>query len=64
MLVLSRKVGEKIVIDDKIVITVIAIAGNRVKIGIEAPSEVGIYRSELVIHMPPDAPQNGASEAA
>lgn len=64
MLVLSRKVGEKIVIDGDIVITVVGIEGNRVRIGIEAPSEVGIRRSELVIQMPPDDPQNGASEAA
>ena len=64
MLVLSRKIGEKIVIDDTIVITVIAVNGNRVKIGIEAPAEVGIRRSEVEIHLPPEDPQNGASEAA
>lgn len=47
MLVLSRKEGEKIVIDDKVTITVLNIIGNRVKLGIEAPSGVLILRREL-----------------
>ena len=47
MLVLTRKVDEKIVISGNIVITVVGIRGDRVRIGIEAPPEVGIYRQEL-----------------
>ncbi|MCD6551755.1 carbon storage regulator CsrA [Thermotoga sp.] len=47
MLVLTRKVGEKIVIGDEIVITVLKIEGNSVKIGIEAPEHVKILREEL-----------------
>lgn len=47
MLVLSRKVGEKIVIGDNITITVSRIAGNRVTLGIDAPSDVHILRGEL-----------------
>ncbi len=47
MLVLSRKVGEKLVIGDNVVLTVNRITGNRVAIGIEAPREVPIVRGEL-----------------
>lgn len=47
MLVLSRKVGERIVIDDRITIVVNRISGNRVTIGIEAPDSVRIVRGEL-----------------
>jgi carbon storage regulator len=47
MLVLSRKVGEKLVIDGGITVTVVRIQGNRVTLGIQAPAEVKIMRSEL-----------------
>lgn len=47
MLVLSRKVGEKLVIGENITIVVNRVAGNRVTIGIDAPDEVRIIRGEL-----------------
>jgi carbon storage regulator len=47
MLVLSRKVGERIQIDSGITITVVEVHGNRVRIGIEAPRQVNIRRQEL-----------------
>ena len=47
MLVLSRKLGESIAIDDRITITVIALKNNQVKLGIDAPAETKIYRQEL-----------------
>ena len=47
MLVLSRKEGEKLVIGDNITIVVSRVAGNRVTLGIEAPSDVRIIRGEL-----------------
>jgi carbon storage regulator len=48
MLVLTRKVGERIVIDGSIVVEVLEIQGNRVRIGIQAPSGVTILRQELI----------------
>jgi carbon storage regulator len=48
MLVLSRKLNEKIVIDGGIVISVVKIDRNQVRVGIEAPSDVRVYREELV----------------
>lgn len=47
MLVLSRKVGERIVIGDNVTLVVSRVSGNRVSIGIEAPDEVKVIRGEL-----------------
>jgi carbon storage regulator len=47
MLVLSRKEGERLVIGENITLVISKIAGNRVTIGIEAPQDVKIMRSEL-----------------
>ena len=48
MLVLSRKLGEKIYIGDNIVITVVDIDRGKIRLGIEAPRDVAIYRQELL----------------
>jgi carbon storage regulator len=47
MLVLSRKVGESFVIGDKIIVTVVRIAGGGVRLGIEAPVDCVVVRKEL-----------------
>jgi carbon storage regulator len=47
MLVLSRRVGEEIVIDGRITITLIAITGDRVRLGVEAPDSVRVDRLEV-----------------
>jgi carbon storage regulator len=47
MLVLSRKVGDKLVIDGNITVEIVKIEGNRIKLGFVAPSSVKIMRSEL-----------------
>jgi len=47
MLVLTRKIGEAIAIDDHIKITVVQIKGKQVRIGIEAPKETKIHREEI-----------------
>lgn len=48
MLVLTRKVGEKIRVGDDIVVTLLEIKGNRVRLGVEAPLTVPVLRSELM----------------
>jgi carbon storage regulator len=48
MLVLSRKLNERIVIDGGIVITVVKIDRNQVRLGIEAPGDVPVFREELL----------------
>lgn len=56
MLVLSRKKDEKIHIGDNIVITIVDISARGVRIGIEAPRDVSVMRSEILdrIQHPPD----------
>jgi len=59
MLVLSRKLNEKIVIDGGIIITVVKIDRNQVRLGIEAPGHVPVYREEIL----PRTKQNHDAEA-
>jgi carbon storage regulator len=47
MLVLSRKSGEKVVISVGVTVTVLEVVGGRVRLGFEAPDQVGIRRGEL-----------------
>ena len=51
MLMLSRKAGESIVVNDDIVITVVEVGRGRVQIGVRAPSYVPVYREEIVRRM-------------
>ena len=62
MLVLSRKPGETIVVGDDIIVTVVAITGNRIKLGIEAPPEVTIKRRELLFESPREQDRKAAAK--
>ena len=50
MLVLTRKLGEKICIDNEIEVIVLGIQGNRIRLGIKAPQSMFVLRSELIDH--------------
>jgi len=64
MLVLSRKKNESIVIDESIVITVVDVRGDKVRLGISAPREVPVHRSEVHAAIQSDQlPTPPASEA-
>jgi carbon storage regulator len=59
MLVLSRRESQRIKLGDSIVVTVVRVAGDRVRLGIEAPRDVVVLREELEPHeslLPPAAP--------
>jgi carbon storage regulator len=63
MLVLTRKLGESIAIDDHIKIRVVQIKGKQVRIGIEAPKETKIHREEVYLAIQ-DANKESASAGA
>jgi carbon storage regulator len=47
MLILTRRPGERVVIGDEILVTVMGVSGHTVRLGIEAPSGISIYREEI-----------------
>lgn len=47
MLVLSRRLGETLIIGDDVKVTVLGISGNQVRLGISAPREVSVHREEV-----------------
>jgi carbon storage regulator len=61
MLVLSRRIGEQVIINDDIVVTVVSIKGNQVRLGFTAPAEVSICREELLAGTPGRAPKREAA---
>jgi carbon storage regulator len=64
MLVLSRRLGETLIIGDDVKITVLGISGNQVRIGIDAPKEVSIHREEVYNRIHEENAGNTAEKTA
>ena len=47
MLILTRRVNESLMVGDQVTVTVLAVKGNQVRIGIDAPKEVQVHREEI-----------------
>lgn len=62
MLILTRRVGEKLVIGENVTVTVLGVKGNQIRIGIDAPSEVQVHREEIFRRIQLERGEEGASK--
>ena len=60
MLILTRRVGETLMVGDEITVTVLGVKGNQVRIGVNAPKEVAVHREEIYQRI---QAENSADEA-
>jgi carbon storage regulator len=61
MLILSRKVGQSIVIGGNIVVKIVGVDGEQIKLGIEAPRDVPVHREEVQREVEQGRPRTGAN---
>lgn len=61
MLILTRRVGETLVIGDDVQVTVLGIKGNQVRIGVKAPKEVSVHREEIFERIRTERTDEGGS---
>ena len=58
MLILTRRVGETLMIGDEVTVTVLGVKGNQVRIGVNAPREVAVHREEIYDRIKAEEEQN------
>ena len=62
MLILTRRVGETLMVGDEVTVTVLGVKGNQVRIGVNAPKEVAVHREEIYDRI--QAEKDAADKAA
>ncbi|MEM1438900.1 MAG: carbon storage regulator CsrA [Pseudomonadota bacterium] len=62
MLILTRRVGETVVIGEDISVTVLGVKGNQIRLGINAPKDVAVHRQEIFDRIQNESSDGGGSE--
>ena len=63
MLILTRRVGETLMIGDAVTVTVLGVKGNQVRIGITAPKDVAVHREEIYQRLQKDGDEPAAGKS-
>mgnify|MGYP006098354765 CR=1 FL=1 len=58
MLILTRRVGESLIIGDDIVINILGVKGNQIRIGVNAPKEISVHREEIYNRIQAEKPDD------
>jgi len=62
MLILTRRVGESLMIGDEVTVTVLGVKGNQVRLGVNAPKNVSVHREEIYQRIQQEKTGNGSGE--
>jgi carbon storage regulator len=64
MLILTRRVGETLMIGDEVTVTVLGVKGNQVRIGVNAPRDVAVHREEIYERIKREQAESGQTAGA
>ena len=62
MLIVTRRVQERVMIGDNIVVTILGVQGNNVRVGIDAPKEVSVHREEVYLRIKNESSERGSEQ--